>query len=77
MPVSKEYLDDKLKIYFGNEASWEIIDLAGDNDHYELIITSTKFTNKPRVIQHKMVNDALKECLGGQLHALKITTKPA
>jgi stress-induced morphogen len=26
------------------------------------------------VAQHKMVNDALKFCLGGQLHALKIKT---
>jgi stress-induced morphogen len=57
-----------------SDAIVEIEDLVGDKDHYSLIITSAHFQNKSLVAQHKMVNEALKFCLGGQLHALKIKT---
>jgi stress-induced morphogen len=56
-------------------ATIKIDDLAGDNDHYSLEITSDKFNGKTLIEQHKMVNEALKFCLGTSLHALKIKTK--
>ena len=51
-----------------------LIDLAGDNDHYELKIVSEQFRGKSRVAQHQMVYDAFKGKMGGELHALALST---
>ena len=57
------------------DASIEIQDLAGDNNHYSAIITSAKFAGKSKIEQHKMVYDSLKGKMGNELHALAIKTK--
>ncbi|PEQ14369.1 BolA family transcriptional regulator [Novosphingobium sp. PC22D] len=49
-------------------------DLAGDNDHWKAHVISSAFVGKSRVAQHKMVYDALGERMGGELHALQLTT---
>ncbi|KRA84152.1 BolA/IbaG family iron-sulfur metabolism protein [Altererythrobacter sp. Root672] len=51
-----------------------IEDLAGDGDHYRAHVTSTAFAGKNRVQQHKMVYEALGGRMGGELHALQLTT---
>ncbi len=56
------------------DAEVEIQDLAGDGDHYAATIVSTAFTGKSRVQQHQMVYAALKGKMGGELHALALTT---
>ena len=53
----------------------EIIDLAGDGDHYKAVVTAEVFRNLPRVRQHQMVYTALKGKMGGELHALALETK--
>lgn len=55
-------------------AQMKLVDLAGDNDHYELSIVSEKFSGKSRVAQHQMVYAALKGNMGGTLHALALKT---
>lgn len=57
------------------DADIEIIDLAGDGDHYKAIIASSSFAGKSRVAQHQMVYAALKGNMGGVLHALALETK--
>ena len=57
------------------DAKIEIKDLAGDGDHYAAIVTSAAFKGKSRVQQHQMVYGALKGKMGGQLHALALTTQ--
>ncbi len=57
------------------DADIEIIDLAGDGDHYKAIIASAAFAGKSRVAQHQMVYGALKGNMGGVLHALALETK--
>ena len=52
----------------------EIRDLAGDGDHYAAHIVSSAFAGKSRVQQHKLVYDALGGRMGGELHALQLTT---
>ncbi len=52
----------------------EMRDLAGDNDHWAATITAPQFAGKNRVQQHKMVYAALGERMGGELHALQVTT---
>jgi len=57
------------------DATIELTDLAGDNDHYSIVVTSAAFAGKTRVQQHRMVTDALKGGMGTTLHALQVTTK--
>ncbi|GGN51602.1 MULTISPECIES: BolA family protein [Novosphingobium] len=56
------------------DAQVSITDLAGDGDHYAAHVVSAAFAGKPRVAQHKMVYEALGGRMGGELHALQLTT---
>lgn len=56
------------------DAKVEVRDLAGDGDHYAATIVSSAFAGKTRVQQHQMVYAALKGRMGGELHALALTT---
>ena len=56
------------------DADVTITDLAGDNDHYAAMVTTSAFKGKTRVQQHQMVYDALKGRMGGVLHALSLQT---
>ena len=38
-----------------SDATVEIQDLAGDGNHYSATITSSKFSGKSKIEQHKMV----------------------
>ena len=51
-----------------------ITDLAGDGNHYAAHVVAPGFTGKPRVAQHKLVYAALGGRMGGELHALQLTT---
>ena len=53
----------------------EIQDLAGDGNHYSATITSSNFSGKSKIEQHKMVYNSLKGKMGNELHALAIKTK--
>jgi stress-induced morphogen len=57
------------------DASIEIKDLMGDNNHYSAIIKSTVFKGKSKIEQHKMIYKSLKGKMGNELHALSITTE--
>jgi stress-induced morphogen len=56
------------------DARIEIRDLAGDGDHYAASVSTEAFRGKNRVQQHQMVYAALKGRMGGELHALALTT---
>ena len=56
------------------DAQVEITDLAGDGDHYAARVVSTAFRGLPRVRQHQAVYAALGGRMGGELHALQLTT---
>lgn len=56
------------------DATVEITDLAGDGDHYAARVVSAAFKGLPRVRQHQLVYDALGGRMGGELHALALTT---
>ena len=56
------------------DASVEIRDLAGDGNHYSATVLSGAFKGKSRVQQHQMVYASLKGRMGGELHALALTT---
>ena len=56
-------------------ATVEMRDLAGDNDHWAAKVIAPQFAGKTRVAQHKLVYEALGERMGGELHALQLTTQ--
>jgi stress-induced morphogen len=56
------------------DAHVEITDLAGDGDHYAARVVSASFRGLPRVRQHQKVYAALQGRMGGELHALQLTT---
>ena len=56
------------------DAQVTITDLAGDGDHYAAHVVSAAFAGKPRVRQHQLVYAALGGRMGGELHALQLTT---
>lgn len=57
------------------DASIDVVDLAGDNDHYQASVISEQFIGKSRVQQHQMVYQALKGKMGDELHALALKTR--
>ena len=56
------------------DAAVTITDLAGDGDHYAAHVVSAAFHGMTRIAQHKAVYAALGGRMGGELHALQLTT---
>ena len=73
MPMNANEIEGLIKAKIP-DAKVEIKDLAGDGDHYAAHVVSASFKGKTRVVQHKMVYDALEGRMGGGLHALALTT---
>ena len=57
------------------DATIEIKDLMGDNNHYSAKIISKIFNGKSKIEQHKLVYKSLQGKMGNELHALSITTE--
>ena len=74
MPIPIEEIKKHNKVSIP-DASIEIKDLMGDNNHYSAIIKSSKFKNLNKIEQHKLVYKSLKGKMGNELHALSITTE--
>ena len=73
MPMSIDDLEANLREAFP-DAEIAIEDLAGDGDHYRAHIVSETFRGKSRLQQHQLVYQALGTRMGGELHALALTT---
>ena len=76
MAISAEELRALLEKRFPN-ADIEIIDTAGDSNHYSVKITAEEFKGLNRVEQHKLVYQALQGRMDGNngiLHALALQT---
>jgi stress-induced morphogen len=58
------------------DAEIRIDDLRGDGDHYAAHVRSAAFKGRSRVQQHQLVYAALGGKMGGELHALALTTEP-
>mgnify|MGYP001433844588 CR=1 FL=1 len=56
------------------DASIEIKDLMGDNNHYSAVVKSKIFKGLSKIEQHKLVYKSLKGKMGNELHALSLTT---
>ena len=74
MPLTKNEISEMIMKAFP-DASLELKDTAGDNNHYSAKIMSKTFNGKSKIEQHKMVYKALKGKMGNELHALALTTE--
>ena len=74
MPMKSEDIVALIEVALPG-ATVEMRDLAGDNDHWAAKVTAPQFAGKTRVAQHKLVYDALGTRMGGELHALQLTTQ--
>jgi len=50
------------------------VHLFSGNDHFEMAVISPAFAGKNRVVQHKMVYQALGEHMRQRVHALALST---
>jgi stress-induced morphogen len=73
MPMKAEDIEKIIKAALP-DARIEITDLAGDGDHYSASVVSSAFKGKTRLQQHQLVYAALKNEMGGVLHALALQT---
>ena len=73
MPMDARDIESMIKAAIP-DAEITIRDLAGDGDHYAARVVSSAFEGKSRVQRHKMVYEALGGRMGGELHALQLTT---
>jgi stress-induced morphogen len=73
MPMAAADIETLIRAAFP-DAKVEITDLAGDGDHYAARVESAAFRGLPRVRQHQAVYAALGGRMGGELHALQLTT---
>ncbi len=74
MPMSAEEITRRIRAALP-DAEIELKDLAGDNDHWQVTVTSAAFAGLSRVAQHQKVMAALGEDMGTTLHALSIRTQ--
>ncbi|GAB0087339.1 bolA-like protein DDB_G0274169 [Sergentomyia squamirostris] len=48
----------------------------GSETHFKLLVVSAKFDGLPPIKRHRLVNDVVRESLGGEfVHALSLETK--
>jgi len=73
MPMPAEEIETLIRTAMP-DAQVTVTDLAGDGDHYAAHVVSAEFRGKTRVAQHKMIYEALGGRMGGELHALQLTT---
>ncbi len=73
MPMTASEIETAIRASLP-DARVTIEDLAGDGDHYRAHIVSAQFRGKSRLQQHQLVYQALGDRMGGELHALALST---
>lgn len=73
MPMTSDDITTRIKAALP-DAVIVLKDLAGDNDHWEVTVTSAAFAGLSRVAQHKLVYAAFGTHMGTTLHALAVKT---
>ena len=73
MPMAAEEIESLIRAGIP-DAYVEITDLAGDGDHYAARVVAESFRGMSRGGRQRLVYDALGGRMGGELHALQLTT---
>ena len=74
MPIEQKKLENLIAEKFP-ESKILVEDLAGDNNHYSVIIESSKFNGLSRIQQHQLVYQSLDGLMDAELHAMQLKTK--
>ena len=74
MPLTKNEISSLIMTAFP-DATLELKDTMGDNNHYSAKIKSKVFKGMSKIDQHKLVYKSLKGKMGNELHALSLTTE--
>ncbi len=74
MPMTEAEITHRIQAALP-DAQITLEDLAGDNDHWKVIVKSAAFAGKTRVQQHQMVYAAFGRDMGTTLHALAVETR--
>jgi stress-induced morphogen len=74
--VATEPLQALLQQAFPDATELSVLDRTGGGDHFQVVVTSSRFDGLSLVDQHKLVYDALAAPLAdGSIHELRIKTK--
>ena len=74
--VSTEPLQILLESAFPDATELSVEDRTGGGDHFQVTVSSPRFSGLPLLEQHRLVNEALAEPLrDGTIHELRIKTK--
>ncbi len=73
MPMAAEDIEALIRAGIP-DAVIQITDLAGDGDHYAAHVVAESFRDQSRIARQRRVYDALGGRMGGELHALQLTT---
>ena len=63
-----------IKQYIEQGLECEHVEVAGDGRHFEAIVVSALFRDKPKVRQHQLVYAALGDRMREEIHALSMKT---
>ena len=74
--VSIDRLESLLREAFPEATELSVVDRTGGGDHFQVAVTSPRFTGLPLIDQHRLVNEALASPLDdGTIHELRIRTR--
>jgi stress-induced morphogen len=74
--VSTQPLQALLETAFPDATELRVEDRTGGGDHFQVTVSSPRFTGLSLLDQHRLVNEALAEPLqDGTIHELRIKTK--
>ena len=74
--MAVERLQALLRDAFPEADELRVDDRTGGGDHFQVIVTTSRFNGLSRLEQHKLVNAALAEPFAdGTIHEMRITTR--
>jgi stress-induced morphogen len=74
--VAVERLETLLRTAFPDASELSVEDRTGGGDHFQVVVSTSRFDGLSLVDQHRLVNDALAEPLrDGTIHELRIKTR--
>ena len=73
MPMQADHIADLIRAGIP-DAEVVMTDLAGDGDHYAARVVAESFRAMTRIARTRAVYAALGDRMGGELHALQLTT---
>jgi len=65
---------EQIKTWIQNGIECDFVEVKGDGHHFEAVIVSSAFRDKPKVQQHQLVYRALGDRMREEIHALSMRT---